>query len=113
MQMRTGAYLTFTENQKIKIYVRLEFVSFRKRHVLDSLKFKRSVDDNFKIGTMEHRLQFRIENFVGKGENAGNQHFLLFPQCFQKLSLPVDVSTQIFSVKGQKALEVYRDLRFA
>ena len=21
---------------------------------------------------------------VGKGENAGNQHFLLFPQCFQK-----------------------------
>ena len=27
----------------------------------------------------------RIENIVGKGENAGNQHFLLFPQCFQKL----------------------------
>ena len=24
------------------------------------------------------------ENIVGKGENAGNQHFLLFPQCFQK-----------------------------
>ena len=23
-----------------------------------------------------------FENFVGKGENAGNQHFLLFPQCF-------------------------------
>ena len=20
---------------------------------------------------------------MGKGENAGNQHFLLFPQCFQ------------------------------
>ena len=40
----------------------------------------------------------RAENIVGKGENAGNnihagkgenagfQHFLLFPQCFQKLS---------------------------
>ena len=27
------------------------------------------------------------ENIVGKGENAGYQHFLLFPQCFQKLSL--------------------------
>ena len=26
----------------------------------------------------------RIENIEGKGENAGNQHFLLFPQCFQK-----------------------------
>ena len=27
---------------------------------------------------------YKIENIVGKGENAGNQHFLLFPQCFQK-----------------------------
>ena len=26
----------------------------------------------------------RVENFVGKGENAGYQHFLLFPQGFQK-----------------------------
>ena len=26
------------------------------------------------------------ENFVGKGENAGYQHFLFFPQCFQKAS---------------------------
>ena len=25
-------------------------------------------------------------NIVGKGENAGDQHFLLFPQCFQNLS---------------------------
>ena len=24
-----------------------------------------------------------LENIVGKEENAGNQHFLLFPQCFQ------------------------------
>ena len=23
-----------------------------------------------------------FENIVGKGENGGNQHFLLFPQCF-------------------------------
>ena len=23
-----------------------------------------------------------LRNIVGKGENAGNQHFLLFPQCF-------------------------------
>ena len=29
----------------------------------------------------------RVENIVGKGENAGYQHFLLFPQCFQKASL--------------------------
>ena len=24
-----------------------------------------------------------VENIVGKGENAGDQHFLLFPQRFQ------------------------------
>ena len=28
----------------------------------------------------------KVENIVGKGENAGYQHFLLLLQCFQKLS---------------------------
>ena len=27
-----------------------------------------------------------VENIVEKGENAGNQHFLLFPQCVLKAS---------------------------
>ena len=27
-----------------------------------------------------------VENIMGKGENAGYQHFLLFAQCFQKAS---------------------------
>ena len=27
-----------------------------------------------------------VENILGKGENVGYQHFLLFPQCFQKAS---------------------------
>ena len=29
----------------------------------------------------------RVENIVGKVENTGYQHFLLFPQCFQKATL--------------------------
>ena len=29
----------------------------------------------------------RLENIVGKRENAGYQHFLLFPQCFQNASI--------------------------
>ena len=33
---------------------------------------------------MGQYLSEREENIVGKGENAGYQHFLLFPQCFQK-----------------------------
>ena len=32
-----------------------------------------------------------VENIVGKAENAGYQHFLLFPQYFKKASFP-DVS---------------------
>ena len=30
----------------------------------------------------------RVENIVGKGENAGYKHFLLFSQCFEKASFP-------------------------
>ena len=29
-----------------------------------------------------------VKNIVGKQENAGYQHFLLFSQCFQKVSSP-------------------------
>ena len=29
-----------------------------------------------------------VESLVGKGEDIGYQNFLLFPQCFQKLSFP-------------------------
>ena len=33
-----------------------------------------------------------FENILGKGEIAGNQHFLLFPQCF----LPFQAQISIF-----------------
>ena len=51
---------------------------------LDWSKFKAFADE--KINVTEH-WKFdveRVENIVGKGENAGNQHFLLFQQCFSK-----------------------------
>ena len=50
--------------------------------ILDSSKLKTLADD--KINEAQ-KLQFvsgRVINIVGKGENAGYQHFLLFPQCF-------------------------------
>ena len=37
--------------------------------------------------TLNQTLRFplgRVENTMGKGENAGCQHFILFPLCFQK-----------------------------
>ena len=41
---------------------------------------------NFLFGRVERAEKGeRVENIVGKEENAGYQHFLLFSQCFKKL----------------------------
>ena len=42
-----------------------------------------------------------IGNIAGKGENAGNQHFLLFPQCFQKF---FPQGYHHYVIKGQMCL---------
>ena len=34
------------------------------------------------IPTFNDSKKEGFENPMGKGEHAGNQHFLLFPQCF-------------------------------
>ena len=58
-------------------------------------KLKAIADDKIIVAQMMISVFDRVENIVGKGENAfenivgngenaGNQHFLLFPQCFQK-----------------------------
>ena len=44
----------------------------------------------------------RVENIVGKGENAVYQHFLLFPQCFQKDFLFKVIKSQDCVVKSEK-----------
>ena len=54
--------------------------------ILGMTKFKAFADDKLNIAKMTVFLIDRAENTVGKGENAGYQHFLLFPQCFPKLS---------------------------
>ena len=53
--------------------------------ILDLSKMEAFADNNVNV---THMLQFysdRSENIVGKGENTGYQHFLLFPQYFIKL----------------------------
>ena len=54
--------------------------------ILDVTKLKAIADDKLIIAKMTISLFDRVENTVRKGENAGYQHFLLFPQCFQKPS---------------------------
>ena len=41
-------------------------------------------DDNIKFNKNGRKFSKRVENTVGKGEIAGFEQFLLFPQCFQK-----------------------------
>ena len=48
--------------------------------ILGLSKLKAFADDKSNTEVVFHR----IENIAGKEENAGYQHFLLFPQCFQK-----------------------------
>ena len=49
-------------------------------------KLKAFPDDKLNIVKMMISRFDRVENTVGKGENAGYQHFLLFPQSFPKHS---------------------------
>ena len=60
------------------------FSSLPNNKISDWSKFKVFADD---IINVTQKLKFileRAENIVGKGENAGHQHFLLFQQCFLK-----------------------------
>ena len=55
--------------------------------ILASSNFKVFADNKFFVAfIMEIPVFDRVENIVGKGENADYQHFLLCPQCFQKAS---------------------------
>ena len=54
--------------------------------LLDQPILKAFADDNFKVAQMVQFFFDRVENIVGKGENAGYHQFFLFPQCTQKSS---------------------------
>ena len=55
--------------------------------ILDQSKLKAFANEKINENQNMKFLLGRVENIVGKGENAGYQHFLFFTQCFQKLSL--------------------------
>ena len=52
--------------------------------ILSLPKLKAFADDKLNV-TQNGKVVFhRIENIVGKEEDAGYEHFLLCPQCFQE-----------------------------
>ena len=52
--------------------------------ILTLFKLKALADDKFNLDQMAQFFFDKIELLVGKGENAGYQHFLLFPQGLLK-----------------------------
>ena len=47
-----------------------------------------------------------FENIVGKGENAGNQHFGLFPQCFQLFPKEISIFLSRFFLSSANAFNL-------
>ena len=62
----------------------MSFNSEPKDKISDLSQFKVFADDKIRV-TIKLKFVFgRLENIIGKRENAERYHFFLFPQCFQK-----------------------------
>ena len=78
----------YVQKRTSKDAVKLEFScnsllnSLPKDKILDVTKLKRYADWKLNLAKMIIPPFDRVENTVGKGENAGCQHFLLFPKSF-------------------------------
>ena len=68
--------------------VLISFNSLPNDKILNKSNVKAFADDISNVVQIIICVTDWVENIVGKGENAGYQHFLLFPQCFQKAYLP-------------------------
>ena len=47
---------------------------------------------------------------MGKGENAGDQHFLLFRQCFQKVTFPGSLKSGIEPRNDKQRVKVFESI---
>ena len=69
------------------LLVKYDLNSLPNDKISDKSKLKAIADDKLKVIKMAKFVLDKVENIVGKEENAGYQHFLLFPQCFPKVFL--------------------------
>ena len=75
--------------------------------VLDCSKLKAFSDDKIQVLKIIIFDFDRIENNVGKGENAGYQHFLHFPQCFQRAFNFRSLKVEIVSYRVTKQISYF------
>ena len=74
---------------------RIRIHSLPDNEMLDWTKLKAFADGKSNVAKLMNFLLDRVENIVGKGENAGYKHFLLFQQCFQKTSSSGSIKVEI------------------
>ena len=72
--------------------------------ILDWSKLKEFADKKTNVTQKWKFILGRVENIVGKGENAGYQHFLLFPRCFQKFVFNICVIQELSKKKKKKTI---------
>ena len=70
-------------------------------------KLKAFADDKSKVTTLIICIFLKVKTIVGKVENASDQHFLLFPQRFQKPSLVGKVLTHYHIMPHFDLLKIY------
>ena len=75
---------TTTGSKSFLVKVSGRIISVPNNKIFDWSKLKAFADNKIKVLEKMIFVFDRFENIVGKGENAGYQHFLPFPQCFQK-----------------------------
>ena len=73
--------------KKCLVFNGLAFIPLPHMPILDSSNSTANKDIMSKCGQIEIQISDRVENIVGKEEIAHYEQFLLFPQCFQKLSV--------------------------
>ena len=86
----------------LSVWTSLEICCLVKSYALLNYKVLEKIGIFGKELTLYHRIPTfadpekndPFENIVGIGENAGNQHFLLFPQCF----LPIPKRISVFKL---------------
>ena len=74
LALRSTDFSLLTRNHTPKVFALSELKAF--------------TGEKFIVAQMVHFFLNREEKIVGKGENAGYQHFLLFSQFFQKATFP-------------------------
>ena len=104
--------ITFFSNNIFKCFFYFITYLFTKQEYCAG--FKAFADDKLKVVKIKISVFDRMKNIVGKGENAGYQYFLPFPQCFQKGHLKCGEKVRIIKIVDCliKSLTHYQTTKF-